>query len=47
MVEDTLEQRACDRHTEDADFVTKIFFSDEAHFGLGGYINKQEPARIH
>ena len=35
MVEDTLEQRACDRHTEDADFVTKIFFSDEAHFDLG------------
>ena len=34
---------ACDRHTEDADFgkKKKIIFSDEAHFDLGGYLNKQ------
>ena len=33
---------ACDRITEDADFgKKKIIFSDEAHFDLGGYINKQ------
>ena len=27
--------------TEDADFGKKIIFSDEAHFNLGGYVNKQ------
>ena len=32
---------ACDRLTEDADFGKKIIFSDEAHFDLGGYVNKQ------
>lgn len=32
---------ACDRLTEDADFAKKIIFSDEAHFDLGGYVNKQ------
>ena len=33
---------ACDRLTEDADFGKKKFiFSDEAHFDLGGYGNKQ------
>ena len=32
---------ACDRLVEDADFGEKIIFSDEAHFDLGGYINKQ------
>ena len=33
---------ACDRLTEDADFgKKKIIFSDEAHFDLGGYVNKQ------
>ena len=32
---------ACDRITEDADFVKKIISSDEAHFDLGGYVNKQ------
>ena len=32
---------ACDRLTEDADFVKKNIFSDEAHFDLGGYVNKQ------
>ena len=33
---------ACDRFTEDADFgKKKIIFSDEAHFDLGGYVNKQ------
>ena len=36
----------CDRLTEDADFgkkkKKKIIFSDEAHFELGGYINKQK-----
>ena len=46
MVVYTLEQRfakwACDRVTEDTDFgKKKIIFSDEAHFDLGGYINKQ------
>ena len=45
MVVYTLEQRfakwACDRLTEDADFAKKIIFSDEAHFDLGGYVNKQ------
>ena len=32
---------ACDRFTEDADFGKKIIYSDEAHFDLGGYVNKQ------
>ena len=33
---------ACARLTEDADFGKKKFiFSDEAHFNLGGYVNKQ------
>ena len=32
---------ACDRLTEDDDFGKKIIFSDEAHFDLGGYVNKQ------
>ena len=33
---------ACDRFTEDADFgKKKITFSDEVHFDLGGYVNKQ------
>ena len=33
---------ASDRLTEDADFgKKKIIFSDEAHFDLGGYVNKQ------
>ena len=27
----------CDRLTEDGDFGKKNIFSDEAHFGLGGY----------
>ena len=44
MVLYTLEQRfakwACDRLTEDADFDKKIIFSGEAHFDLGGYVNK-------
>ena len=32
---------ACDRLTEDADFgKKKIIFSGEAHFDLGGYVNK-------
>ena len=32
----------CDRLSEDADFGKKIFSSsDEAHFDLGGYVNKQ------
>ena len=36
------EKLACDRLTEDADFgKKKIIFSDEAHFDLGGYVNKQ------
>ena len=26
---------------EDADFGKKIIFSDEAHFDLGGYVNRQ------
>ena len=32
---------ACDRLTEVADFGKKIIFSDEAHFDLGRYVNKQ------
>ena len=33
---------ACDRLTEDADFgKKKIISSDEAHFDLGGYVNKK------
>ena len=31
----------CVRHTEDADFGKKIILSDEAHFDLGGNVNKQ------
>ena len=31
----------CDRLTEDSVFGKKIIFSDEAHFDLGGYVNKQ------
>ena len=32
----------CDRLTEEADFgKKKIIFLDEAHFDLGGYVNKQ------
>ena len=30
-----------DRLTEDNHFGKKIIFSDEAHFDLGGYVNKQ------
>ena len=41
----TFEERfpkwACERLTEDADFSTKIIFSDEAHFDLGGNVNNQ------
>ena len=38
----TLGNIATDRLTEDADFgEKKIIFSDEAHFDLGGYVNKQ------
>lgn len=32
---------AQDRLAEDAEFYRKIIFSDEAHFHLGGYVNKQ------
>ena len=36
------ELRTCDRLIEDADFgKKKIIFSDEAHFDLGAYVNKQ------
>ena len=45
MIVFTLEQRfakcAWDRLTADDDFGKKIIFSDEAHFDLGGYVNKQ------
>ena len=42
MVVYTLEHHACDRLTEDADFSKKkITFSDETHFDLSGYVNKQ------
>ena len=42
MVVYRLEQRACDRLAEAADFdKKKIIFSEEAHFDLGGYVNKQ------
>ena len=38
----TLGKWDCDRLTEDADFgKKKIIFSDEAHFDLGGYVNKK------
>ena len=37
-----LNKWACNRLTEDADFgKKKIIFSEEAHFDLGGYVNKQ------
>ena len=32
---------SCNRLTEEADLGKKIFFSGEAHFDLGGYVNKQ------
>ena len=32
----------CDRLTEDAYFAKNIIFSDEAHFDLVGYINKND-----
>ena len=32
---------ASDRLTKDADFGKKIIFLNEAHFDLGGYVNKQ------
>ena len=45
MVVYALEQRfakwACAWLTEDANFYEKIIFSDEAHFDLGGYVNKK------
>ena len=42
MVVHTLELRAFYRLTEDADFgKKKIIFSDEPHFDLGEYVNKQ------
>ena len=45
MVVFTLEQSfakwPCYRLTEDTDFVEKVIFSDEDHFDLGGYVNKQ------
>ena len=44
MVVYTLEQCACNRLAKDADLgkkKKKIIFSDEAHFDLGGYVNKQ------
>ena len=41
MIVHTLEQRACDRLTEDVDFGKKIISSDEVYFDLGGYVNKQ------
>ena len=37
----TLGNIATDRLTEDGDFGKKVIFSDEAHFDLGGYVNKQ------
>ena len=47
MVMYTLEQSfakwACNRLTEDGNFgkKKKMMLSDEAHFDLGGYVNKQ------
>ena len=45
MVVYTLEQCfakwTCDRLTENADCGKKIIFSDEAHFDLDWYVNKQ------
>ena len=47
MVVYTIEQRfanagkwVCDRLTDDAVFGKENIFSDEAHFVLGGYVNK-------
>ena len=37
----TLGNIATDRLTENADFGKKIIFTDEVHFVLGGYVNKQ------
>ena len=41
MVEYTLEQRWEVGLRSTADFDYKIIFSDETHFDLGGYVNKQ------
>lgn len=30
-----------ERHTHDSGFYNKIIFSDEAHFQLNGYVNRQ------
>ena len=39
---DLLTKWTCDRLTEDADFgKKKIIFSNQAHYDLGGYVNKQ------
>ena len=32
---------ASNRLPQDADFGKKIIFSDEAHFDIGGYVNKK------
>ena len=40
MIVYTLEPRACDRQKMPI-LANKIIFSDEAHFDLGGYVNKQ------
>ena len=37
----TLAKWICDRLAEDADFDKNNILSDEAHFDLGGYVNKQ------
>ena len=43
---DHLQRRRCvecvlEQQAVDGNFSNKIFFSDEAHFTLGGYVNKQ------
>ena len=40
-LEQRFAKRDCDRVAEDADFGKQIVISHEAHFGLGGYVNKQ------
>ena len=41
MLEQRIAKWVCDRLTEDNDFGKKIILSDEAHFDIGGYVNKQ------
>ena len=48
-LEESFAKWARDRLTEDANFVKKkkIIFSDEAHFDLGVFVNKQKEILTH